>query len=213
MRGKLLEFVFQQPITCDILAVNYTVVYESYNLRLGQFVAYPRAYDKQYILPGDVLVYHRSDVQLCPGAQQLAHCLAPNAVGGGENRNEDSEGKGENEDSDADKGPLPSLISHVASSNYCGSSVDSESVVVTPRRSLRLRQSSASTHATPHSVVSAMSAALSTPQRKRKQVRVAELSPRKRVRTSGTVSSRMELKEDDEIWEVVNKEIAIKMSG
>ncbi|EPS92436.1 hypothetical protein FOMPIDRAFT_1021038, partial [Fomitopsis schrenkii] len=95
VRGKLLEFVFQQDITRDILAVNRAVTYESYNTRLGKFVAYPRSYDKRYILPGDVLIYRRSDVHNCPRVCTLSRQYAPIDVGGAEGSDEESESEGD----------------------------------------------------------------------------------------------------------------------
>lgn len=211
MRGKLLEFVFQQDITRDILAVNRAVTYESYNTRLGKFVAYPRSYDKRYILPGDVLIYRRSDVHNCPRVRTLSRQYAPIDVGGAEGSDEESESEGDESD-EGDEGPLPSLITHCASATrYRGSSAGTESVAVTPRRSLRLRQSSASTRGTPRRAVSAARSAPSTPQGgKRKRAGAGNPLPRKRGRTS---VSHMVLGRDGAIWEVVDEEIAIKMSG
>lgn len=216
MRGKLLEFVFQQDITREILAVNHAVTYDSYNTRLDQFVSYPRSYDKRYILPGDVLIYCRSDVRNCPRVRELVGQFAPNDVGWGEEMDEDSEGDDEDSDDDYPR-PLPSLIAHAASASRRGSSTEVGSPAVTPRRSLRHQQRSASrasTCVTPRRAVSATSSALSTPGGgKRKRILASGSSARKCPRISGTVISHMVLGRDGEVWEMVDKEIAIRMTG
>lgn len=215
MRGNLVEFVFQQSITRDILAANRAVTYESYNRQLSRFVAYPRSYDKRYIMAGEVLLYRRSDVVNCPGVRQLARRFAPK-LRGGDSEDEDEDEEEGSDDSDED--PLPSLVTHAASaSGHRGSSPDPAIAPVTPRRSLRLRESSAgsaSTSVTPGRAASATSSAQSTPcGGKRKRVSATEPSPRKHVRESGKITSRMVLGKDGEIWELLDGEIEIRMSG
>lgn len=94
-RGPLVEVVFRQPIACDVLNLNFGEKkndYQLYNAQIGEFVEWPRPYEKFYIPADDVLIYKQRDVEDCPGLEERAY----------------------GEDGDP---PLPSLFEHIVASS------------------------------------------------------------------------------------------------
>lgn len=69
-RDLLVEFTFRQRMVYDVLGIGdteYAVPYECYNCRLGLFVNYPKPHDKEYLAPGEPVVYRLKGVVWCPG--------------------------------------------------------------------------------------------------------------------------------------------------